>query len=159
MRVPGKMLRQVLSSVLRKPATVLYPFVKAVMPRGFRGKLLFRPERCIGCKLCMRDCPANAICIRKVGNKLFEADINLAQCIYCGQCVDSCVKKALEMTPEFELAQLDRKVLNITYAAAAPAPAPAPTAEPAKPAAADQPEQAPTNAQHNTPPEKGPGRS
>lgn len=111
----GKMLEQLLSSLGRKPATTRYPFEKAVMPPNFRGKLKFYPEKCIGCKLCVRDCPSRAIQINKVGEKRFEAVISLDRCVYCMQCVESCPKKALAATPEFELAQLDRKKLTVTF--------------------------------------------
>ncbi len=117
MRHAGKMMRQLLQSFFRKPATVLYPAVKVTMPPRFRGKLAFYPERCICCKMCMRDCPAGAIAIRKVAEKQFEADIDLSKCIYCAQCVDSCPKKALEATGEFELAQLEHGKLRVTYRA------------------------------------------
>lgn len=117
MKVPGKMLREVLHSAVRKPATVRYPSVKVTMPKGFRGKLRFHLARCIGCRLCMRDCPTNAVTIRKVGDKQFEADIDLGRCIYCGQCVDSCPKNALETTGEFELAQLERRKLQASFRA------------------------------------------
>jgi formate hydrogenlyase subunit 6/NADH:ubiquinone oxidoreductase subunit I len=111
---PGKMIKQVLQSIFRKPATLRYPFEKAPMPDKFRGKLKFYPEKCIGCKLCMRDCPSNAIIIKKVNDK-FECEIDLGKCIYCAQCVDSCMKKALEATKEFELASLDREKLKISF--------------------------------------------
>lgn len=114
---PGKMIREVLKSLFKKPATSRYPFVKTAMPEKFRGKLKFYPERCIGCKLCMRDCPSNAIKIIKVGEKSFEAEIDLGKCIYCAQCVDSCLKKALEATPEFELASLGRETLKVRFRA------------------------------------------
>ena len=117
MKRPGQMIREVLKSVMKKPATVQYPHVKVNMPENFRGKLKFIPEKCIGCRLCMRDCPTNAITIRKVGEKQFEADIDLGKCIYCAQCVDSCMKKALEATKEFELAQLEREKLKTTQRA------------------------------------------
>ena len=112
---PGRMMRQVLSSIFKKPATTTYPYTKAVMPNKFRGKLKFYPERCIGCKLCMRDCPSNAINIKMVGAKQFVCEIDLGKCIYCAQCVDSCMKKALEATGEFELASLDREKLKVTF--------------------------------------------
>ena len=63
----------------------------------------------------MRDCPSGAIEIRKLGEKQFEAEINLAKCIYCGQCVDSCLKQALEITAEFELARLDLAQLKVVF--------------------------------------------
>lgn len=109
---PGKMIRQVLSSLGKKPATENYPYTKPWVPEGFRGKLKFTPERCVGCMLCVKDCPSKAIAIRKVGDKKYECQIDLAKCIYCAQCVDSCNKKALESTPEFELAQVNRDRLQ-----------------------------------------------
>jgi formate hydrogenlyase subunit 6/NADH:ubiquinone oxidoreductase subunit I len=63
----------------------------------------------------MRDCPTGAIEIRKLNEKEFVAEIDLGKCIYCAQCVDSCLKKALEVTPEYELAQLDNKKLKIIF--------------------------------------------
>jgi len=112
---PGKMLKEVLGVVFKKPATVRYPFIKVEKCDKFRGKTAFHPELCIGCQLCMKDCPSNAITVKKVGEKVFEAEIDLGKCIYCAQCVDSCPKKALESTKEFELASLDRGKLKILY--------------------------------------------
>ncbi|MDD5679727.1 MAG: 4Fe-4S binding protein [Candidatus Omnitrophica bacterium] len=112
---PGKMLKFTLKHIFKKPATTKYPYPRSGMPKGFRGRLKFRPELCIGCKLCMKDCPSGAITIKKVGEKQFEAEIDLGRCIYCAQCVDSCVKKALGYTDQFELAQLDREKLKVVY--------------------------------------------
>ena len=111
------MIKEVLESIFKKPATSKYPFVKKEMPKNFRGKLKFFPEKCIGCKLCMKDCPSDAIVITKVGEKKFQAEIDIAKCIYCAQCVDTCPKKALEATPEFELAQLEHGKLKVVYSA------------------------------------------
>jgi formate hydrogenlyase subunit 6/NADH:ubiquinone oxidoreductase subunit I len=89
----------------------LYPFVKTEKPDKFRGKLKLYPEKCIGCRICMKDCPSNAITITKKGEKQFEAVVDLSKCIYCAQCVDSCLKKALEVTPAVGEA-LERKVTD-----------------------------------------------
>ena len=110
---PGKIARLLMQSLFKKPATGNYPFDLSGMPEGFRGKLKFNAEMCIGCKMCMRDCPSGAIEINKIGEKQFQAQVNLAKCIYCGQCVDSCPKKALQITAEFELASLDPAQLKV----------------------------------------------
>lgn len=112
MKRPGKMLREVLNHLLKKPATKKYPYEPIKLPDGFRGRLRFYPERCVGCKLCMKDCPADAIIIEKIGDT-FEAIVDLDKCIYCGQCVLSCNKNALEMTKQFELAQIDKRTLKV----------------------------------------------
>ena len=105
MSFPGKMAAQVIvHGLFHKPATLLYPAQKATMPLGFRGRLTFYAERCVFCKLCMKDCPSEAIQINKIGEKKYEAILNMGRCIYCGQCVQSCNKDALEMTTNYELA-------------------------------------------------------
>jgi len=113
MKKPGKMFREAFSHLLKKPATIKYPFVKSEMPDNFRGKLIFDQSSCIGCKICMKDCPAFAITITKIADKVFDAFIDLDKCIYCAQCVDSCPKNALHATKDFELAQLDKNKLKV----------------------------------------------
>ena len=118
MKKPGKMLAELLKHVTKAPATSQYPFVKADVPKSFRGRIVFDSENCIGCKICMRDCPAEAIVINKPGEeKIFEAVFYLDRCVYCSQCVLSCPKNSLSTTQDFELAQIDRKSLKIVYPA------------------------------------------
>jgi formate hydrogenlyase subunit 6/NADH:ubiquinone oxidoreductase subunit I len=113
----GKMIAEVLMTFFKKPATILYPAEKINMPEKFRGKLKFYPEKCIGCQLCMKDCPSNAIKINKTAEGKYEAEIDLDKCVYCAQCVDSCPKKALEATKDVELAQLTSDKLKVVLRA------------------------------------------
>ena len=110
---PGAMLGEVLKHAGKKPATHGYPFVKFPMPDKFRGKLTFFQDKCIGCKICERDCPSIAIHITKKADKVFDCMVNLDRCLYCGQCVESCPKRALEQTVDFELAGLTRAGLSV----------------------------------------------
>lgn len=115
MKKTGRMAGQVLSSVFKKAATTRYPYNREDVPKNYRVKIKFYPEKCIGCKLCMRDCPSNAIDITDLGDKNYQAEFRLDKCIYCSQCVLSCNKGALEATGDFELAQLDNKKLKIQF--------------------------------------------
>jgi len=47
------------------------------------------PEKCKGCSLCMKNCPADAVV--QVEKKLFEIDVE--KCIKCGACIIACPKK------------------------------------------------------------------
>lgn len=115
MKWPGQMTGEALRHVAKKPATIGYPFVPVEMPPQFRGKMVFLAEKCIGCKLCVKDCPAHALEINKVADKRFEAVFDLDHCIYCAQCADSCNKDAIVNSAQFELAALDRKTLRFTF--------------------------------------------
>lgn len=125
---PLKLLPEALRVLGKKPATRRYPFEKAKVYSGFRGRVVFESSKCIGCKMCMRVCPTGAIEIVQVGEEIktspdgkqitvkkFECIMNLDKCIYCAQCVDSCPKKALSYTQDFELAALDRTKLKLNY--------------------------------------------
>ena len=112
MKFFGKMTPDLLTMLGKKTDTVLYPQVKLQVPDRFRGALKFNKERCVGCKLCMRVCPAQAITIEKVADKQFKAIVHMDKCIFCGQCVDSCNKDALENTNDYELACSDKASLD-----------------------------------------------
>jgi len=122
----GAILGSVLGSLFRKPATIGYPFEAFVMPRDFRGQPKFISEKCSGCRLCIRDCPSQAITITKVGEKRFEATLDVGRCVYCGQCEETCPRQAVKLSTDFELARLDPKTMKVVFPNNAPVPAPRP---------------------------------
>jgi len=120
---PGAIWREITKNLGRKPATRMYPKERPVLPSNFRGRPVFNPKGgCVGCMLCVRDCPSDAVKITKIGEKQFSATFNLDNCIYCGQCADSCAKKVISMSKEFELAAFDRSTLTNTTDSDPPPP-------------------------------------
>jgi formate hydrogenlyase subunit 6/NADH:ubiquinone oxidoreductase subunit I len=137
---PGKMFKELMGSLCSAPVTVRYPYQKLKMPAKYRGRISCKADLCVGCRLCVRDCPSGAIQIiqlpgekyqfsyrsllegrkisvqiEKAGKKKFKAVINLGKCLFCAQCVDTCPRKALFETEDYELAALDKERLFRTY--------------------------------------------
>jgi formate hydrogenlyase subunit 6/NADH:ubiquinone oxidoreductase subunit I len=110
---PGMMLSEALKQLIHHPATIRYPASKARVPPRFRGKIAFHAERCVGCRLCVKDCPSDAIKIEKLEDGRFAAIFDLDRCVFCAQCVESCNKDALESSPDFELATADKAKLRV----------------------------------------------
>jgi formate hydrogenlyase subunit 6/NADH:ubiquinone oxidoreductase subunit I len=70
-------------------------------PPGFRGKIQYDKEKCIGCQLCLKVCPSEAIEFKPEEKKI---KIYLARCTFCSQCNDVCPVNCLSMSNEFLLA-------------------------------------------------------
>ena len=114
-QIPGKIAINAIRHFFKKPATIAYPQAKLQLAPGYRGKLKFDADKCIGCGLCVKDCPTMAIKIINTGTKeekKFEMIIDLDHCIFCGQCTDSCAKKCLTMTHDIELGSLNKESLE-----------------------------------------------
>ena len=76
------------------------------VPEGFRGKITYNKEKCIGCKLCIKVCPANCFDFLEKERKV---KYHLSRCTFCAQCVDVCPVDALASTKEFLLADYKKK--------------------------------------------------
>ncbi len=114
----GSMLSDVLSAFFKKPVTQPYPFERKPAPVGFRGKLIYDPEKCSGCQLCIKDCPSNAIELITIdkANKRFIMRYHEDRCTFCAQCVINCRFKCLSMSDEqWEMAALTKAPFEVYY--------------------------------------------
>jgi len=114
----GTMLSDVVSSLWKKPATVQYPFERVEAPERLRGQLEWNPEKCSGCNLCSKDCPADAIEIITIDKKAkrFVMQYHIDRCTYCAQCIESCRFNCIEMSDEqWELAATSKVPFEVNY--------------------------------------------
>ena len=114
----GSMFGDIVKSFFKKPFTEKYPFVKKDAPENLRGKLVWDPEKCSGCQLCIKDCPSNAIELLVVDkvNKKFVMRYNMDKCTYCAQCVINCRFNCIEMSDEqWELASTSKEPFEVYY--------------------------------------------
>ncbi|HEX9080683.1 MAG TPA: 4Fe-4S dicluster domain-containing protein, partial [Holophagaceae bacterium] len=74
--------------------TLPYPKSLPTLPDRFRGRPVFRPERCPdGCRACAEACPTEAIAIDPGGPRL-----DLGRCLFCPHCVEACPEGAITFT-------------------------------------------------------------
>jgi formate hydrogenlyase subunit 6/NADH:ubiquinone oxidoreductase subunit I len=112
------MMRDVIGAIFSRPATEKYPFERRPSPERLRGALHWDPDKCTGCALCSKDCPANALEVITLDkkSKRFAVRYYVDRCIYCAQCVQNCRFNCLEMaSDEWELAALHRGPFTVTY--------------------------------------------
>jgi formate hydrogenlyase subunit 6/NADH:ubiquinone oxidoreductase subunit I len=107
------LLPQVWRAVIRGPRTVRYPFAPAELPPGYRGRVVMAdPDRCRGCGLCARDCPAFALELEREDRRHYRLIYHPDRCAYCGQCEVSCVHGAIACENDFVPGTPDRETLT-----------------------------------------------
>jgi len=108
---PVKYMPRSVTSLLKKVAAGKAEINPPVpVPSDLRGKIAYDREKCIGCQLCIRVCPAKVIEFLPEEKKI---RMYVARCTFCAQCVDACPVGALSTTDEFLLADADRFSENL----------------------------------------------
>ena len=107
----------------RPRVTVEYPEEKPYLAPRYRGRIVLTrdpdgEERCVACNLCAVACPVDCIALQKAEDEhgrwypeFFR--INFSRCIFCGFCEEACPTYAIQLTPDFEMSEYERK--NIVY--------------------------------------------
>ncbi|MBU2599366.1 NADH-quinone oxidoreductase subunit I [bacterium] len=104
--------------------TLQYPTQRWKVAEGYRGLQRLKVdedgrEKCVGCGLCAKYCPAEAI---KITTKVMDKPdiqgydkkvetyvIDISRCIFCGFCVEACPKEAISMSKNYEMACYNRE--------------------------------------------------
>jgi formate hydrogenlyase subunit 6/NADH:ubiquinone oxidoreductase subunit I len=114
----GAMLSDISRSLFKPPVTRRYPFEREAAPERLRGRLVWDPTRCTGCKVCLRDCPSKAIELMVIDKaaKRFVLRFHADRCTYCAQCVVNCNFDCLGQSNEqWELAALSKEPFVVSY--------------------------------------------
>ncbi|MCW5197287.1 NADH-quinone oxidoreductase subunit NuoI [Buchnera aphidicola] len=108
-------------NIFSKRETRLYPDKSVYLAPRYRGRVVLTrnekgEERCVACNLCSVVCPVGCISLQKSQTqsgrwfpKFFR--INFSRCIFCGLCEEACPTLAIQLIPDFELSDFDRKNL------------------------------------------------
>lgn len=107
--------------MFHKRETISYPEEKLYMPPRWRGRIILSRdpdggERCVACYLCAVVCPVGCISLQSAedpsGRRYPEFfRINFSRCIFCGFCEEACPTYAIQLTPDFEMGEYERKHL------------------------------------------------
>jgi NADH-quinone oxidoreductase subunit I len=107
----------------RKRETKDYPEKKPFLPSRFRARIILTrdpdgKERCVACNLCAVACPTDCISLQAgedTNGRRYAVffRINFSRCIFCGFCEEACPTNAIQLTPDFEMAEYERK--NLVY--------------------------------------------
>ncbi len=109
--------------MFRRRETILYPEEKPSIPPRWRGRIILSrdpdgEERCVACYLCAVACPVDCIALQATedaNGRRYPATfrINFSRCIFCGFCEEACPTYAIQLTPDFEMGEYERK--NLVY--------------------------------------------
>ncbi len=100
-----RVLKQALKAIFSRPYTTKFPQVPYEPPPGFRGRVRFFPDACIGCGACAEVCPPK--CIDVVNDTEAEVPqrrlvVHIDACIWCGQCERYCpTGEGIQLTNEY----------------------------------------------------------
>lgn len=110
MKIPY--IKEALGSLFKNPVTEKYPKVKITPPIGYRGKLVFEEEKCIGCGICIKVCAPAAITKivenTEEGQKI-TMNFDMGSCTFCNFCGDFCPKKAIELSQEYSMIKTEKE--------------------------------------------------
>lgn len=132
-------IKEAVTQIFGKPSTENFPAVVPEAPDGYRGRIVYHPDLCINCGLCMKVCAPQAMTKTVVpveGGEQITMSFNMGSCTFCQLCADFCSRHAIEMSKDYMMVVEDENdlVVSGTFIKMKPVPKPKPAAPAAKPA-------------------------
>ena len=104
------MFKTLLARARQGYRTFPYPAQDPNLPALFRGRPVINPDRCVpNCTQCVDACPTDALCVTGSGPQL-----DIGQCIFCGECAAACSSQAIVFSGDWRLAASTREGLVLT---------------------------------------------
>ncbi len=101
--------------------TIQYPEQAVKLPPRYRGRIILSRdpdggERCVACYLCAVVCPVACIALQaaedETGRRYPEFfRVNFSRCIFCGLCEEACPTYAIQLTPDLQMSEYNRRSL------------------------------------------------
>ena len=114
-------LGTVIGHAFHRRDTIQYPDEMVYLPPRYRGRIILSrdpggEERCVACYLCAVACPVDCIALQATEDETGRRypawfRINFSRCIFCGFCEEACPTYAIQLTPDYEMAEYHRESL------------------------------------------------
>lgn len=120
-------VKEALTQLFAKTSCAMYPAAPAEAAEGYRGRIVYHADKCMGCGMCERVCSGGAI--TRTVEKVDEGDkitltFNLGSCTFCATCADFCSTKAIEFTRDYHMVATKAEDLLVTGSHIKPAKKP-----------------------------------
>ena len=110
-------IKEAVSNLFSRPSCNMYPFVDSEASAGYRGRIKYDPEKCLGCGMCVRVCAGGAIEMKKEpvpeGEKI-TLTFNMGSCTFCNTCADFCSSKSITLTGDYHMIATEEKDLIVS---------------------------------------------
>ena len=110
-------VKEAVTQLFSKPSCAMYPFTPREAPAGYRGRLSYDPDKCLGCGMCERVCAGGAIKLTKEpveDGERITLRIDLGSCTFCNTCHDFCSSKAITLTQNYHMVATQEEDLIVT---------------------------------------------
>ena len=109
--------KEAIKQLFSKTSCDMYPVKPSPAAPGYRGRIVFHPDRCINCGMCERVCAGGAISTKiektEEGDKITRT-FNLGSCTFCSHCADFCTTHAIELTDDYHMVATKPEDLIVT---------------------------------------------
>ena len=128
-------LKRALGNLFRPAANEAFP--KGEPPKaapGYRGRIVYHPDLCINCGLCIRVCAPQ--CITRTIEPLENGDQRItftfdqSSCTFCSMCSDFCTRKSIVLSDDYMLVGVEPEEFHATGTFIKKAPPPKPQLTP-----------------------------